>query len=369
MLRPTTDDLFQNPTFVRTKASSADEKTSPSLVSAKPAVSAVPRFGIFAHRFLRLPFWHLLVLPTLPVLSPSAIPTAQASESMEAVMDWEAAHGVAEEEIRIDARAEVQHEPAAGQTPRSVTTEEGDTIRPAIAVPRDGLITEAGDITPIRITVPPLLTSRIDFPDECVVNLVIDKEFIETSGQAEASDFFLSPTREGRTTIYVQLARGETVPIELTVDSKAAPRNVTLRLRKSAATLDAPVDALRSTLRDRLPSMIGLPFSDLLSTLVTTLENNESSDGLLRLPTGANAPLTSGALRTVERLHPLSVHIDGVWQTREMTVTRLVVKNGKLRRAVIDETALLSDGVLAFAATKPALEPGESLRFYVFEGL
>ena len=213
---------------------------------------------------------------------------------------------------------------------------------------------------PLRLTVPPLRPSRIDFPDERILSVVVDSAHIEVRGESDRSDFFLLPKYPGSTTLFVTLARGETVPVEVTVREDAKPRNVVLHLKDRNAKPAA-------NLRADLPAMKSVPYSDLFTGLLTDLENGKLSRGVMTVANGPDAPLTPTVRTVVSRLSPLAVTTDAVWRTRELTVTRLVVRNEKLREAVIDEAALLTDGILAFAAGKPSLKPAEAMRFYVFE--
>ena len=224
----------------------------------------------------------------------------------------------------------------------------------------ESLFREADDVMPLRLTVPPLRPSRIDFPDERILSVVVDSAHIEVRGEPDRSDFFLLPKYPGSTTLFVTLARGETVPVEVTVREDAKPRNVVLHLKDRNAKPAA-------NLRADLPAMKSVPYSDLFTGLLTDLENGRLSRGVMTVASGPDAPLTPAVRTVVSRLSPLAVTTDAVWRTRELTVTRLVVRNGKLREAVIDEAALLTDGILAFAAGKPSLKPAESMRFYVFE--
>ncbi len=224
----------------------------------------------------------------------------------------------------------------------------------------ESLFREADDVMPLRLTVPPLRPSRIDFPDERILSVVVDSSHVEVRGESDRSDFFLLPKHPGSTTLFVTLARGETVPVEVTVREDAKPRNVVLHLKDREAKPAA-------NLRADLPAMKSVPYADLFTGLLTDLENGRTSRGVMTVASGPEAPLTPAARTVVSRLAPLAVTTDAVWRTRELTVTRLVVRNGKLREAVVDEAALLTDGVLAFAAGKPSLKPAESMRFYVFE--
>lgn len=224
----------------------------------------------------------------------------------------------------------------------------------------ESLFREADDVMPLRLTVPPLRPSRIDFPDERILSVVVDSSHVEVRGESDRSDFFLLPKHPGSTTLFVTLARGETVPVEVTVREDAKPRNVVLHLKDREAKPGA-------NLRADLPAMKSVPYADLFTGLLTDLENGRTSRGVMTVASGPEAPLTPAARTVVSRLAPLAVTTDAVWRTRELTVTRLVVRNGKLREAVVDEAALLTDGVLAFAAGKPSLKPAESMRFYVFE--
>ena len=224
----------------------------------------------------------------------------------------------------------------------------------------ESLFREADDVTPLRLTVPPLRPSRIDFPDERILSVVVDSSHVEVRGESDRSDFFLLPKHPGSTTLFVTLARGETVPVEVTVREDAKPRNVVLHLKDREAKPAA-------NLRADLPAMKSVPYADLFTGLLTDLENGRTSRGVMTVASGPEAPLTPAARTVVSRLAPLAVTTDAVWRTRELTVTRLVVRNGKLREAVVDEAALLTDGVLTFAAGKPSLKPAESMRFYVFE--
>lgn len=224
----------------------------------------------------------------------------------------------------------------------------------------ESLFREADDVMPFRLTVPPLRPSRIDFPDERILSVVVDSSHVEVRGESDRSDFFLLPKHPGSTTLFVTLARGETVPVEVTVREDAKPRNVVLHLKDREAKPAA-------NLRADLPAMKSVPYADLFTGLLTDLENGRTSRGVMTVASGPEAPLTPAARTVVSRLAPLAVTTDAVWRTRELTVTRLVVRNGKLREAVVDEAALLTDGVLAFAAGKPSLKPAESMRFYVFE--
>ena len=224
----------------------------------------------------------------------------------------------------------------------------------------ESLFREADDVMPLRLTVPPLRPSRIDFPDERILSVVVDSSHVEVRGESDRSDFFLLPKYPGSTTLFVTLARGETVPVEVTVREDAKPRNVVLHLKDRNAKPAA-------NLRADLPAMKSVPYSDLFTGLLTDLENGRLSRGVMTVASGPDAPLTPAVRTVVSRLSPLAVTTDAVWRTRELTVTRLVVRNGKLREAVIDEAALLTDGILAFAAGKPSLKPAESMRFYVFE--
>lgn len=224
----------------------------------------------------------------------------------------------------------------------------------------ESLFREADDVMPLRLTVPPLRPSRIDFPDERILSVVVDSSHVEVRGESDRSDFFLLPKHPGSTTLFVTLARGETVPVEVTVREDAKPRNVVLHLKDREAKPAA-------NLRADLPAMKSVPYADLFTGLLTDLENGRTSRGVMTVASGPEAPLTPAARTVVSRLAPLAVTTDAVWRTRELTVTRFVVRNGKLREAVVDEAALLTDGVLAFAAGKPSLKPAESMRFYVFE--
>lgn len=224
----------------------------------------------------------------------------------------------------------------------------------------ESLFREADDVMPFRLTVPPLRPSRIEFPDERILSVVVDSSHVEVRGESDRSDFFLLPKHPGSTTLFVTLARGETVPVEVTVREDAKPRNVVLHLKDREAKPAA-------NLRADLPAMKSVPYADLFTGLLTDLENGRTSRGVMTVASGPEAPLTPAARTVVSRLAPLAVTTDAVWRTRELTVTRLVVRNGKLREAVVDEAALLTDGVLAFAAGKPSLKPAESMRFYVFE--
>lgn len=224
----------------------------------------------------------------------------------------------------------------------------------------ESLFREADDVMPLKLTVPPLRPSRIDFPDERILSVVVDSSHVEVRGESDRSDFFLLPKHPGSTTLFVTLARGETVPVEVTVRENAKPRNVVLHLKDREAKPAA-------NLRADLPAMKSVPYADLFTGLLTDLENGRTSRGVMTVASGPEAPLTPAARTVVSRLAPLAVTTDAVWRTRELTVTRLVVRNGKLREAVVDEAALLTDGVLAFAAGKPSLKPAESMRFYVFE--
>lgn len=224
----------------------------------------------------------------------------------------------------------------------------------------ESLFREADDVMPLRLTVPPLRPSRIDFPDERILSVVVDSSHVEVRGESDRSDFFLLPKHPGSTTLFVTLARGETVPVEVTVREDAKPRNVVLHLKDREAKPAA-------NLRADLPAMKSVPYADLFTGLLTDLENGRTSRGVMTVASGPEAPLTPAARTVVSRLAPLAVTTDAVWRTRELTVTRLVVRNGKLREAVVDEAVLLTDGVLAFAAGKPSLKPAESMRFYVFE--
>lgn len=224
----------------------------------------------------------------------------------------------------------------------------------------ESLFREADDVMPLRLTVPPLRPSRIDFPDERILSVVVDSAHIEVRGESDRSDFFLLPKYPGSTTLFVTLARGETVPVEVTVREDAKPRNVVLHLKDRNAKPAA-------NLRADLPAMKSVPYSDLFTGLLTDLENGKLSRGVMTVASGPDAPLTPAVRTVVSRLSPLAVTTDAVWRTRELTVTRLTVRNGKLREAVVDEAALLTDGVLAFAAGKPSLKPAEAMRFYVFE--
>lgn len=238
----------------------------------------------------------------------------------------------------------------ARKTPEIRTTDEAD----------ESLFREADDVMPLRLTVPPLRPSRIDFPDERILSVVVDSAHIEVRGESDRSDFFLLPKHPGATTLFVTLARGETVPVEVTVREDAKPRNVVLHLKDRNAKPAA-------TLRADLPAMKSVPYADLFTGLLTDLENGRLSRGVMTIASGPDAPLTPAVRTVVSRLSPLAVTTDAVWRTRELTVTRLIVRNGKLREAVVDEAALLADGVLAFAAGKPSLKPAEAMHFYVFE--
>ena len=235
----------------------------------------------------------------------------------------------------------------------------------------ESLFREADDVMPLRLTVPPLRPSRIDFPDERILSVVVDSSHVEVRGESDRSDFFLLPKYPGSTTLFVTLARGETVPVEVTVRGEtvpvevtvredAKPRNVVLHLKDRNAKPAA-------TLRADLPAMKSVPYADLFTGLLTDLENGRLSRSVMTVASGPDAPLTPAVRTVVSRLSPLSVTTDAVWRTRELTVTRLIVRNGKLREAVVDEAALLTDGVLAFAAGKPSLKPAEAMHFYVFE--
>lgn len=224
----------------------------------------------------------------------------------------------------------------------------------------ESLFREADDVMPLRLTVPPLRPSRIDFPDERILSVVVDSSHVEVRGESDRSDFFLLPKHPGSTTLFVTLARGETVPVEVTVREDAKPRNVVLHLKDREAKPAA-------NLRADLPAMKSVPYADLFTGLLTDLENGRTSRGVMTVASGPEAPLTPAARTVVSRLAPLAVTTDAVWRTRELTVTRLVVRNGKLREAVIDEAALLTEGVLAFAAGKPSLKPADAMHFYVFE--
>ena len=226
--------------------------------------------------------------------------------------------------------------------------------------PDESLFREADDVMPLRLTVPPLRPSRIDFPDERILSVVVDSSHVEVRGESDRSDFFLLPKYPGSTTLFVTLARGETVPVEVTVREDAKPRNVVLHLKDRNAKPAA-------NLRADLPAMKSVPYSDLFTGLLTDLENGKLSRGVMTVASGPDAPLTPAVRTVVSRLSPLAVTTDAVWRTRELTVTRLIVRNGKLREAVVDEAALLTDGVLAFAAGKPSLKPAEAMHFYVFE--
>lgn len=238
----------------------------------------------------------------------------------------------------------------ARKTPEIRTTDEAD----------ESLFREADDVMPLRLTVPPLRPSRIDFPDERILSVVVDSAHIEVRGESDRSDFFLLPKHPGATTLFVTLARGETVPVEVTVREDAKPRNVVLHLKDRTAKPAA-------NLRADLPAMKSVPYADLFTGLLTDLENGRLSRGVMLVASGPEAPLTAAVRTVVSRLSPLAVTTDAVWRTRELTVTRLVVRNGKLREAVIDEAALLTEGVLAFAAGKPSLKPADAMHFYVFE--
>ena len=238
----------------------------------------------------------------------------------------------------------------ARKAPELRTTDEAD----------ESLFREADDVMPLRLTVPPLRPSRIDFPDERILSVVVDSAHIEVRGESDRSDFFLLPKHPGATILFVTLARGETVPVEVMVREDAKPRNVVLHLKDRNAKPAA-------TLRADLPAMKSVPYADLFTGLLTDLENGRLSRGVMTVASGPDAPLTSAVRTVVSRLSPLAVTTDAVWRTRELTVTRLIVRNGKLREAVVDEAALLTDGVLAFAAGKPSLKPAEAMHFYVFE--
>ena len=224
----------------------------------------------------------------------------------------------------------------------------------------ESLFREADDVLPLRLTVPPLRPSRIDFPDERILSVVVDSSHVEVRGESDRSDFFLLPKHPGSTTLFVTLARGETVPVEVTVREDAKPRNVVLHLKDRTAKPAA-------NLRADLPAMKSVPYADLFTGLLTDLENGRLSRGVMLVASGPEAPRTRAVETVVSRLSPLSVTIDAVWRTRELTVTRLVVRNGKLREAVVDEAALLTEGVLAFAAGKASLKPADAMHFYVFE--
>lgn len=238
----------------------------------------------------------------------------------------------------------------ARKAPELRTTDEAD----------ESLFREADDVMPLRLTVPPLRPSRIDFPDERILSVVVDSAHIEVRGESDRSDFFLLPKHPGATTLFVTLARGETVPVEVMVREDAKPRNVVLHLKDRTAKPAA-------NLRADLPAMKSVPYADLFTGLLTDLENGRLSRGVMLVASGPEAPLTAAVRTVVSRLSPLAVTTDAVWRTRELTVTRLVVRNGKLREAVIDEAALLTEGVLAFAAGKPSLKPADAMHFYVFE--
>ena len=232
--------------------------------------------------------------------------------------------------------------------------------RADIANEGESLFREADDVLPLRLTVPPLRPSRIDFPDERILSVVVDSSRVEVRGESDRSDFFLLPKHPGSTTLFVTLARGETVPVEVTVREDAKPRNVVLHLKDRTAKPAA-------NLRADLPAMKSVPYADLFTGLLTDLENGRRSRGVMLVASGPEAPRTRAVETVVARLSPLSVATDAVWRTRELTVTRLVVRNGKLREAVVDEAALLTEGVLAFAAGKPSLKPADAMHFYVFE--
>ena len=99
---------------------------------------------------------------------------------------------------------------------------------------------------PLRLTVPPLRPSRIDFPDERILSVVVDSSHVEVRGESDRSDFFLLPKYPGSTTLFVTLARGETVPVEVTVREDAKPRNVVLHLKDRNAMACDPIPANNS---------------------------------------------------------------------------------------------------------------------------
>lgn len=322
-----------------------------------------PPSATTALRPLAAALFALLSFPLSSLADPGESPTASSAPSAEApspspAVPLPAPQTAAPE--RIDAtrtnfdQAFVRKEDAefrqAAFARRTAETEEPD----------ESLFREADDVMPLRLTVPPLRPSRIDFPDERILSVVVDSTHIEVRGESDRSDFFLLPKYPGSTTLFVTLARGETVPVEVTVREDAKPRNVVLHLKDRNAKPAA-------NLRADLPAMKSVPYSDLFTGLLTDLENGKLSRGVMTVANGPDAPLTPAVRTVVSRLSPLAVTTDAVWRTRELTVTRLVVRNGKLREAVIDEAALLTDGILAFAAGKPSLKPTEAMRFYVFE--
>lgn len=155
----------------------------------------------------------------------------------------------------------------------------------------ESLFREADDVMPLRLTVPPLRPSRIDFPDERILSVVVDSSHVEVLGESDRSDFFLRPKHPGSTTLFVTLARGETVPVEVTVREDAKPRNVVLHLKDREAKPAA-------NLRADLPAMKSVPYADLFTGLLTDLENGRTSRGVMTVASGPEAPLTPAA-RTV----------------------------------------------------------------------
>lgn len=311
---------------------------------------SLPPFAKHSLRPLAAALFALLSFPPLSLADPAEPPTAPSEPSVEAPAPSSSTPLPAPQPSAPEEAEATRTNYDQAFARRAAETNETD----------ESLFREADDVMPLRLTVPPLRPSRIDFPDERILSVVVDSSHVEVRGESDRSDFFLLPKYPGSTTLFVTLARGETVPVEVTVREDAKPRNVVLHLKDRNAKPAA-------TLRADLPAMKSVPYADLFTGLLTDLENGRLSRGVMTIASGPDAPLTPAVRTVVSRLSPLAVTTDAVWRTRELTVTRLIVRNGKLREAVVDEAALLADGVLAFAAGKPSLKPAEAMHFYVFE--
>lgn len=215
---------------------------------------------------------------------------------------------------------------------------------------------------PLTFEISSTRTSRIAIEGRRIVSAVFSQDEAEIKTDERTGQIYVLPKIEGPISIYLTTDAGETAALLLEAHAEAAPQNLLLRRREAPASARVGEDV---RLPDRLPPMPAADFEAALKRLAKAVSLGvELPDVMKRSVCPAPSPSLEAALERLQRLSPA---VAECWASQTMSAAVIRLQNRSLMPAALREAALCGPTVLAVAADKASLGPGEHATLILIE--
>lgn len=208
--------------------------------------------------------------------------------------------------------------------------------------------------SPLKFEISSQRTSRVAIEDRRIESAVFSQDEAEIKTDERTGQLYVLPKIEGPISIYLTTDAGETAALLLEARADAAPQNLLLRRRAAPASARVGEDARQPA---RLPPMPAADYEEALKRFAKAAAlGAELPDVMKRSVCPAPSASLEAALERLKRLEPA---VTECWASQTMAASVIRVRNRSLMPAAIREPALIGPTVLAVAAEKAELGPGE----------